>query len=112
MSWEYEYMHDFGRFYFIFWKPMSWEYEYMHDFGRSDVVTSSYWHLNFKKKNIFHWWRHDFLRSIDVISLTGDQFSPIFWYVVAMTILYEKTPSNFHFDDVVIVVFSTKGDNS
>ena len=31
---------------------MSWEYEYMHDFGRSDVVTSSYWHLNFKKKMI------------------------------------------------------------
>ena len=37
------------KLYFIFWKPMSWEYEYMHDFGRSDVVTSSYWHLNFKK---------------------------------------------------------------
>ena len=65
-----------------------------------------------KKKKKNHWWRHDFLRSIEVISLNGDQFSPKFWYVVAKTILYEKNSSIFHFDDVVIVEFSIKGDNS
>ena len=67
-----------------------------------------------KKKKKNHWWRHDFLRSIEVISLrlTGDQFSPKFWYVVTETILNEKTPSIFHFDDVVIVELSIKGDNS
>ena len=35
-----------------------------------------------------------------------------FWYLVAETILYEKLPFIFHFDDVVIVEFSIKGDNS
>ena len=36
------------KFYFIFWKPLSGRYVCMHDFGQSDVVTSSYWHLNSK----------------------------------------------------------------
>ena len=43
--------------------------------------------LKKKKKN---WWRHFCLCSIEIISLTGHQFSPRFWYVVAETILYKK----------------------
>ena len=100
------------KLYFIFWKPMSWEYEYMHDLADRMLWRNHIGSWTLKKKWIFHWWRHDFLCSIEVISLTGDQFSPKFWYVVAETCLNEKTPSIFHFDDVVIVEFSTKGDNS
>jgi hypothetical protein len=40
------------------------------------------------KKCYFHWWRHYCLRSIEIISLTGDRFSPKFWYVVAERIFY------------------------
>ena len=45
------------RYYFIFRKPMIWEYKYMPDFGRSDVVTSSYWHLNYIKKRACCYWQ-------------------------------------------------------
>ena len=39
-------------------------------------------------------WRHNVLRLIEVISLTGDWFSPKFWYVVAETILYKTNDIN------------------
>ena len=52
------------------------------------------------KKCIFHWWRPFclacvFVLSIEVISLTGDRFSPKFWYVVADTILYKTYDIHF-----------------
>ena len=49
------------------------------------------------KKCNFHWWRHNVLRSIEVISPTGDQFSPKFWYVIAESILYKIYDLHFLF---------------
>ena len=49
------------------------------------------------KKCDFHWWRHNVLRSIEVISLTGDRFSPKFWYVIAETIAFRIIVHHFSF---------------
>ena len=71
--------------------------------GYCDVIISAP-----ELKNIFF---IDDVIFFFVQSITGDRFSRKFLYVVADTILYKKYDIHF-LNDVIIVKFSIKGDNS
>ena len=63
-------------------KSMSWRYHSIPPWSLQTWNKVIIFAPKLKKFN-FHWWRHNVLRSIEVISLTGDRFSPKFWYVIA-----------------------------
>ena len=50
-----------------------WIHAWFWPIGCCDVIILAS-ELYFFFIIIFHWWRHDFLRSIEVISLSGDQY--------------------------------------
>ena len=96
---------------FYGWKANEWEIQIQEKnwpIGHCDVIILA----SELKKCIFKKWRHVFLCLSEIISLTSGRFSPKFWYVVVWTILYKKYAFTFHFDDVIIVKFLIKGDNT
>ena len=92
-------------------KSMSWRYDSIPPCLLQSERKSSYLHLNSKEFN-FHWWRHNVPSFYwSYLAYRWSIFSQILICCNWDNSLQDKWHF-LHFDDVIIVKFSIKGDNA